>query len=308
MKNPEWPLMVFTLLAQISVGLFIALHLARVALAKIPTSPKGIAASISGNQPTVALDKSPVSCAYLNLSKWLLYLFPLVILAALSSLFHLLSPLGAVFSVRNIGTSWLSREILSLILLGICWVGTIICDRMKMTKIGDFFGWAGTVFGVLLVFAIAKIYMIPIQPAWSTPMTMILFYATAIAVGFLIVAALLNSDDGAVSAIRKNYVIASLISGILAFLAFCGKYLFLSRSDTAEAVASATLMSDDYLVFYIGAIIFLFVGAFLLGMYLYKSKKEKKTSMYLHLTLIAFPVALLMERIIFYSTNIKIGL
>ncbi|WP_282437946.1 dimethyl sulfoxide reductase anchor subunit family protein [Desulfosporosinus shakirovi] len=86
----EWPLMMFTLLAQLGVGTFIFLTIVRTVLES------------KENHKTAAQLKNTGFLA----------IGVIMAIALVLSLFHLGTPSGAYRSLSNIGSSWLSREIL----------------------------------------------------------------------------------------------------------------------------------------------------------------------------------------------------
>lgn len=111
--------------------------------------------------------------------------------AALISFLHLGSPMKAVFVLNNLGTSWLSREILLLLLFG----GSVALATAMWRR-----GWgseasrillsrSSTVVGIVLVFVMARLYMLPTTPSWSTAATPISFFATCLILGGAVVLA-----------------------------------------------------------------------------------------------------------------------
>src|SRR5512143_3850254 len=85
----EWPLVAFTILGQMAVGLFWGFHLPFLVHGRVP--------------------------AYGWRTGWLVVLavvFLLMTLAAAVSFFHLHHPVRARFALSNLRSSWLSREIL----------------------------------------------------------------------------------------------------------------------------------------------------------------------------------------------------
>src|SRR5512140_3085429 len=96
MNATEWALIVFTILMQLAVGALLVLQVLRTVIVR----QNGEAAN---RLPDLAL----------------FALVPIVGVALLASLFHLANPIGAPRALANIGTSWLSREILLSVLFGL---------------------------------------------------------------------------------------------------------------------------------------------------------------------------------------------
>ncbi len=93
----EWPLVAFTVLGQMAVGLFLFFH-----------------------APFLVRGRAPSPGWFVTWLVVLALVAALVAAAALVSLFHLRHPLRARFALSNLRSSWLSREILfELVFLGL---------------------------------------------------------------------------------------------------------------------------------------------------------------------------------------------
>ena len=113
MNTKEWALIAYTILTQMSVGAFVVLGLAH----------------------TYALRKAGEKQANALSNRALLAIGPVLVLATLASLFHLGNPTNAYRAISNIGSSWLSREILlTLLFIGAGGVFAI----MQWRQIGEF--------------------------------------------------------------------------------------------------------------------------------------------------------------------------
>jgi DMSO reductase iron-sulfur subunit len=146
--DPHWPLIVLTLLSQIALGATAAgavLHSTASSLAAFATATAGLVAS----------------------------------------LLHLGRPARAWKAVRNLKTSWLSREVL---LLG---VFTALTGAYAVTAmvarpadgIAMAFASATVAAGCAGVYASGRLYMLPARPVWNSQRTIVSFVATALGVG-----------------------------------------------------------------------------------------------------------------------------
>lgn len=112
----------------------------------------------------------------------------LSVVGVLASLIHLGRPFSALNSLSNLGSSWLSKEVLSAgFFMGITVLYAIVqhfkSDDQGLSKV---LAWVGSAVGFFCVFAMAKVYTTTIVPVWQGTNTFVDFYATTIAVGALI--------------------------------------------------------------------------------------------------------------------------
>lgn len=286
--SSEWALVIFTVLAQASVGSFIVLTLLKQTVAKS-----------SGVEQSEAMILKPFAA-----------LFPLVVLAMLASLLHLNSPSRAPLSIFNLGSSWLSREILCICLFAFVWLLYLVFSWKKAGSpvLRKGFLWVGIAAGLLTVASMSKIYMLEIQPAWNTLMTPFIFFGSTFAIGgsLAVVILYIFNREETVPVLRTG-VVVSVVGAVVALVGVVGRYLILSGSDIAAASASAALITSDYLSLFVGGIIAL---AFGLGLTILVDNKIKKKSFsltYANLALAAIVLGLVLDRLVFYSAHIRIG-
>jgi Fe-S-cluster-containing dehydrogenase component/DMSO reductase anchor subunit len=99
-------------------------------------------------------------------------------LAALgASLLHLGRPAHAWKALRNLRRSWLSREVALFGAYGALAAGAVVLP--SVAPVAAAVGLAG-------VFASGRLYVVPGRPAWQSPLTVVRFFATALAVGPLL--------------------------------------------------------------------------------------------------------------------------
>jgi len=116
----------------------------------------------------------------------------LMFIALILSFLHLNNPLHSVYALSNLGTSWLSREILFVSLFLFCLVFISLIPFVKKPKTGYYktFILITTLVGIVLIYSMAMLYIIPTVPAWNSPSTMIAFYSTVLLLGSAFVLAL----------------------------------------------------------------------------------------------------------------------
>ncbi len=156
MARREWPLIAFTLLAQTGVGFFLAFTLPLV---------------LAGDRPA----------ARPALLRSLALVVTFLAAAAAFSFFHLGNPFNAWRTLGNLGDSWLSREILFLLLttglVGGLFVlsGTRGGNRTVVVGVAV----AASLAGAALILSMANIYRLEAVPSWNNAMTAFSFFMTA---------------------------------------------------------------------------------------------------------------------------------
>jgi DMSO reductase anchor subunit len=152
--HPHWPLIALTLLTQLALGSVLASVIAE--LAGAASRAGAVVAAATG---TLALG---------------------------ASLFHLGRPIQAWRALRNLRTSWLSREValfgvFSLLTLGYAGAWLAGEPALGIGLVAMAVGGAG-------VYASGRLYLVPARPVWNSPRTLVAFFATAAATGPLVVA------------------------------------------------------------------------------------------------------------------------
>jgi len=140
----EWPLTVFTVCTQAAAGCSVLRAVLRADAATDPILPLALALLVAG---------------------------------ALAAGLHLRRPGTARFALANLGSSWLSREVL----LGLAF-GTALVIQTALPRL-EVLGIVTAVLGLVLVLSIARIYMLRTVPAWNTWATPAAFFATALLLG-----------------------------------------------------------------------------------------------------------------------------
>jgi anaerobic dimethyl sulfoxide reductase subunit C (anchor subunit) len=157
----EWPLVLFTLTVQLAVGLLLA-SLAAKSFVRAGHWQEGP----SGEGPFL--------------------LAGVLMAAALAvSILHLGSPMSGVFSLSNLDQSWLSREILAvLVFLGLWGLGYWLRRRPGTAPwIAESLAWATALTGIVLIWVMARIYMLPARPLWDHWLTAAGFGLTTLLLG-----------------------------------------------------------------------------------------------------------------------------
>jgi len=166
---PSWSLILFTLVVQACVGAMVWLEFVRL----VP----------AGQHATEQPDTIRATT--------MLGVTVGIGAAILISIFHLGSPTKALFALSNLGSSWLSREILLLLLFG---GGVVLATFMWRRGWGSessriLLSRTSAVLGLVLVFVMARLYMLPTAPSWNNAATPISFFAASFVLGGAVVLA-----------------------------------------------------------------------------------------------------------------------
>ncbi len=139
----EIPLIAFTLLGQMAVGMTIALAMMEIAVSTFPA---------------------------------LMVSLGLAFTATLVAFLHLGKPVNARYALRHWQKSWLSREILALGLFGLSGAATA---TLYWFGISAWLIWLTAAFGIGLVISMAQVYRLRTMPAWDYQRTLAAFFLSA---------------------------------------------------------------------------------------------------------------------------------
>ena len=161
MRKGDGSLVVFTVLSQWSVGITVCLA--------------GITVADS-----LAMKTGP------GLAICVLFALILIVAATTVSFLHLGNPINAPNAMRNLGTSWLSREILAIGLYSLCLFATLVFTWIAGSAVYlRYLLLASSIAGLFLVWAMACVYRIPTIPSWNSGFTLLGFLSTSLSLGLL---------------------------------------------------------------------------------------------------------------------------
>ncbi|MFZ5824222.1 MAG: dimethyl sulfoxide reductase anchor subunit family protein [Bacillota bacterium] len=177
LHDAQYSLVVFTLFTQASVGAFWVLLVSDFLKRKAPDA---------------------VQDAFTRIGTFILV--PLTALGLLFSTTHLGRPQYAFRALRNLDSSWMSREIwLFGLFFGLIAVYTYLWwKRINDAELRRIIGIITGVVGALGVLAQAMVYQIPGRPMWDHWSTLVLFVASGLILGPLAVAAVYSFAWGRV--------------------------------------------------------------------------------------------------------------
>ncbi len=136
--------------------------------------------------------------------------FILMVIAGIVSILHLQNPFNALYTLTQVGHSWLSREIWTVGIFS----GLVFLQLIKPHKL---LAYVTALAGLALVFVISQVYAsVQAMPFWANAGTVIGFYGTAFILGGAFALLLgKNVED----AYFRKYAMASLILGLVLSLA-----------------------------------------------------------------------------------------
>lgn len=308
MQMSEWSLIIFTTIMQMAVGSF----------------------AVLGGVHFFATRRYSEKDADLLSDRALLAIGPAVVLALVVTFLHLGNPINAPRAISNLGTSWLSREITLAVIFS---VGGAVFAFMQWRKIStpntrNAIALVLAAVGLVCVFSMSQIYMLPTIPAWdslATPAAFLLttFLLGALAIGAAYVAAywMLKSRDNLTDQTVQFDILATtlrwiaLISIALLGIQFIVIPLYVAELavDTSAAASAsiALIMSQNGLLFGL-RLALLFLGAGIFAVFVYQNAtSEAKLRIAGNLAYAAFALVLVAEiigRFLFYSSMVRIGL
>lgn len=166
----ELPMILFTVIAQMAIGAFWALGFVQLLgrLRKLPGE---------------AIDRVTDTSLFA--------VGPLLILGFFAAFFHLNDPFHAPFTLLHVGSSWLSRELLSGVLFGGFGFVFAACQWNKWLSrtVRDVLAVLTALSGLALLTSMSGVYCtVRTISAWHTPAVPVFFFASALLTGPLAVA------------------------------------------------------------------------------------------------------------------------
>jgi len=204
-EDPHWPLVMMTVLTQLSVGAFAAIWLLQLLGGAMRLGAAALASLMVGG---VALSASTM---------------------------HLGRPVYAYRALKMWKRSWLSREVLMFSLFSA--VAGLYAGLLWLKLPGSaVLGALTALLGIFGVTASACIYLVRARPAWNTKHTVAEFYLSGALLGPLFAASI---------GITMGRVLlwVTVIAAAAQLLNLASKFLWLTRSEVFELQASARLLS-----------------------------------------------------------------
>jgi len=306
MNVREWALPVYTILMQLAVGSLLVLWIIRYFVRSKFSQPE--------------MDRI--------LQNPLLIILFTVIVAMIGSHFHLSKPFHSFYAARNFAHSWLSREIVFTVIfflsLFILWLLSRYQkdNRLLLTIVG----WISVLLGLTVVYCMARIYMLPTQVAWNSPLVIVSFYATTVLLGTMTIACLLVLDlkfteiqqaddiDIRIQMIRYSMgwlTLAVFLAVVINIVVALYQIRVLSHGDV-NAQTSLQLMFELYMPLLAMRLFAMLFAPFWFGFAVYRlykaGLKPQRLMVPVYMSCLLILIGEILGRFLFYATHIRIGI
>lgn len=306
MNVREWALPVYTILMQLAVGSLFVLWLIR-----------SFSASKFSHQEIDYILWNPMLVIALT-----------SVVAMVGAHFHLSRPFHSFLAIMNFKTSWLSREIVFSLLFFVGTMSLLYLTYFQTHRraLITMLGWLTISVGFVLIYCMARIYLIPTQIAWNSTTVIFSFYTTAIMLGCMAIACLMVLDlkfseikksddvDLRVDVIKHSFTGLTVLTILLVTLSVAIIYIQMRLLAQGDMIArtSLNLLMELYLPLFIMRLVFLLFASCYLGVAVYKIYRLKVTPqnlmMPVYLSCLLILVGEIVGRFLFYATHIRVGI
>lgn len=306
MNVREWALPVYTILMQLAVGSLFVLWMIRI-----------MANSKFSHQEIDRIIRNPI----------IVIAFTAVV-AMSGSHFHLSKPFHSFLAVLNFKSSWLSREIVFTVLFFLTTMSLLYLTyfRVHHRRLITTLGWLAILFGIILIYCMARIYLLPTQAAWNSSTVIVSFYTTSLVLGVMAIACLMvldlkfaeiqKTDDVSlrVEVIRYLFGGLTLMTSLLVIVRILTLYLQMHQLSQGDLIArtSLRLLLELYQPLLILRVIVLLFAAIYFATSVYRILRSQLPPQNLmlpvYLSCLLILVGEILGRFLFYATHIRVGI
>jgi len=286
MESKDWPLVIFTIIAQLAMGMIL-----------MCVGFDGYLVSKAGTETAQ------------KVMQWVIFLTaPLLIIGLIVSLFHLGHPEKAMKAFYNFKTSWLSREglLMGILTMMLCFLAILHVFGPVSRDVTKPILWTATVISLVLIFCMSNIYLLRTVPSWNRNTTPIAFYTTTILLGAVAYAVVCVSGVPAVQGrwlgeiLSVLAILALFLVGIQSVIISIGLFTGDGESPLKEGIVPGWKKHSRTVVL---RIVFSFAGLGLFGVAIFTS--------FPFIVYLAFILVLVSEiagRFFFYATRERVGI
>ncbi|MBY5946175.1 DmsC/YnfH family molybdoenzyme membrane anchor subunit [Photobacterium rosenbergii] len=211
----EWPLILFTVLAQTAVGAYLLLG--------------GVI--LKGNLCVGVSDR---------LHKAMFFLWVLMGMGFAASTMHLGSPLRAFNALNQVGSSWLSNEIFTgsvfFALGGGYWLLEVLDKGNEALR--KLLLAAGMLVGIAFMYSMIKLYLLDTVPTWNTVYTPIAFVMTMLTSGLIFGHLLLTGSQHKMATLDRILPFVGSLAVAISLTALVSQLIGLGDIQTSITTAS----------------------------------------------------------------------
>ena len=306
MNVREWALPVYTILMQLTVGSLFVLWMIR-----------SLANSKFSHQEIDRIIRNPIFVIAFT-----------AVVAMGGSHFHLSKPFHSFLAVLNFKSSWLSREIVFTLLFFLTTMSLLYLTyfRTYHRRLITVLGWLAIFFGVILIYCMARIYLLPTQVAWNSNMVILSFYTTSLVVGVMAIACLMvldlkfaeiqKTDDVELreEVIRYSFSGLAFMTVLLIFARILTLFVQMQELAQGDLIArtSLRLLLELYQPLLFMRLIFIVFAAVYFSISVYRicrwQLSPQKLMMPVYLSCLLILVGEIIGRFLFYATHIRVGI
>lgn len=306
MNVREWALPVYTILMQLTVGSLFVLWMIR-----------SLANSKFSHQEIDRIIRNPIFVIAFT-----------AVVAMGGSHFHLSKPFHSFLAVLNFKSSWLSREIVFTLLFFLTTMSLLYLTyfRTYHRRLITALGWLAIFFGVILIYCMARIYLLPTQVAWNSNMVILSFYTTSLVLGVMAIACLMvldlkfaeiqKTDDVElrVEVIRYSFRGLAFMTVLLIFTRILTLFVQMQELAQGDLIArtSLRLLVELYQPLLFMRLIFIVFAAVYFSISVYRICQRQlppqNLMMPVYLSCLLILVGEIIGRFLFYATHIRVGI
>lgn len=276
----EWALLIFTLALQASIGGMFVLWIFKIRSSKLKED-----------------------------EAYHLFKMPLIVIAALSliglgaSFAHLGAPINALNTIRNIGSSWMSAEIVltgAFIGLACLTAGLAIVQK----RVTSWLMLTTAIVGLIDVYSMGALYSSTLVNGWNSVNTYTAFFGTTFILGAVLAVALIapKLSKETIEVDMKSFIKSAFVIAAAGFvIQVVGSAMFFTVINEVTMIdsVSATTILANYKGMIASSWIISIIGIFLLG-YLAVSKSKKAMVSLVFATLSILVLSEGLSRYVFY--------
>jgi anaerobic dimethyl sulfoxide reductase subunit C len=307
MNLREWALPGYTILIQLATGMFFVLWIIRT-----------FSRTEENEKDLDELAKIPI-----------LIIFFTILIAIIGSHFHLSRPLMSFLAVSNFRTSWLSREALFtlLLLINTAFLSFKLWISKASFQLISTLGWVSIILGVITLWCMTSVYLLPAQIAWNISTIQISSYGTALLLGVFSLFVIFLMDirfyltrdvagaERKIKIVNKSLlgiVITAVVAAILVIIADLYQISILQEIKLEPALTSLSLLLGIYkpLLILRFSLLVLGLGCFVIYSFRTLLGKQNLNDMIelVYLFCLFILVGEIIDRFLFYATHVRTGI